>query len=346
KNKTEESDCPIFDGFFRFNQRSAGASVGAAQHLIAENADVAINWGGGFHHAKKMEASGFCYVNDIVLAILQLLQKHQRVLYVDIDVHHGDGVEEAFYASDRVLTLSFHKGGNFFPGTGKLEDIGTGMGKNFSLNCPLHEGMDDDTFFAFFKPIFDRSMAVFRPGAVVLQCGADSLTQDRLGCFNLTPKGHGRCVSHVVSQALPTLVVGGGGYTVKNVARCWTYETSVCAGIQINNDIPYNNYYEKFAPDFRLHIEEDNSENFNTESYLKDTQKAVFEVLRKIEIAPSVPIGTSINMNQNGSELNFLDKNGGKLLLRKQNENEFYGKKPFNNLLSRNLYDGNDVSVT
>lgn len=80
--------------------------------------EICINWGGGLHHAKKSEASGFCYVNDIVLGILELLKYHQRVLYIDIDVHHGDGVEEAFYTTDRVMTVSFHKYGEYFPGTG------------------------------------------------------------------------------------------------------------------------------------------------------------------------------------------------------------------------------------
>ena len=83
---------------------------------------------GGLHHAKKMEASGFCYVNDIVLAILELLKYHNRVLYIDIDVHHGDGVEEAFYCSNRVMTVSFHRYGDFFPGTGDVKDTGHGEG--------------------------------------------------------------------------------------------------------------------------------------------------------------------------------------------------------------------------
>lgn len=99
---------------------SAGGSVAAAVKLNKQASDICINWGGGLHHAKKSEASGFCYVNDIVLGILELLKYHQRVLYIDIDVHHGDGVEEAFYTTDRVMTVSFHKYGEYFPGTGDL----------------------------------------------------------------------------------------------------------------------------------------------------------------------------------------------------------------------------------
>ena len=107
-------------GLYEFCQLSAGGSVASAVKLNKQAADIAINWAGGLHHAKKSEASGFCYVNDIVLAILELLKYHQRVLYIDIDIHHGDGVEEAFYTTDRVMTVSFHKYGEYFPGTGDL----------------------------------------------------------------------------------------------------------------------------------------------------------------------------------------------------------------------------------
>ena len=113
-------DCPVFDGLYEFCQLSGGGSVASAVKLNKQAADIAINWAGGLHHAKKSEASGFCYVNDIVLAILELLKYHQRVLYIDIDIHHGDGVEEAFYTTDRVMTVSFHKYGEYFPGTGDL----------------------------------------------------------------------------------------------------------------------------------------------------------------------------------------------------------------------------------
>ena len=97
--------------------------------MAAGSSDIPINWAGGLHHAKKREASGFCYINDIVLAILELLRIYPRVLYIDIDCHHGDGVEEAFYTTNRVMTCSFHKFGEYFPGTGTQEDRGRGKGK-------------------------------------------------------------------------------------------------------------------------------------------------------------------------------------------------------------------------
>jgi len=139
-------DCPVFDGLYEFCQLSGGGSVASAVKLNKQAADIAINWAGGLHHAKKSEASGFCYVNDIVLAILELLKYHQRVLYIDIDIHHGDGVEEAFYTTDRVMTVSFHKYGEYFPGTGDLRDIGAGKGKYYAVNFPLRDGIDDDSY--------------------------------------------------------------------------------------------------------------------------------------------------------------------------------------------------------
>jgi len=234
-------------------------------------ADIAINWSGGLHHAKKSEASGFCYINDIVLAILELLKVHARVLYVDIDVHHGDGVEEAFYTTDRVMTFSLHKYGDFFPGTGHIGDVGAKDGTGFSVNAPLNSGITDETYFQdLFKPVLEKIMQVFQPGAIVLQCGADSLTGDRLGCFNLTPRGHAECVKYVQSFNVPTLVLGGGGYTIRNVARCWAYETSVLLGKEndISNDIPFNDYYEYYAPDYELHLKPENMDNLNGKEYV------------------------------------------------------------------------------
>jgi len=111
-------DCPVFDGLFEFCQIYTSGSIGGAVRLNQQASDIVINWAGGLHHAKKSEASGFCYVNDCVLGILELLKHHQRVLYIDIDIHHGDGVEEAFYTTNRVMTASFHKFGEYFPGTG------------------------------------------------------------------------------------------------------------------------------------------------------------------------------------------------------------------------------------
>lgn len=289
-NAGETTDCPVFDGLFEFTQLYTGASMDGAIQLCQGQTDIAINWSGGLHHAKKGEASGFCYINDIVLAIIELLKVHARVLYIDIDVHHGDGVEEAFYTTDRVMTFSLHKYGDFFPGTGHISDVGAKDGTGFSVNAPLNNGITDDTYVEnLFKPIMSKIMEVFRPGAIVLQCGADSLTGDRLGCFNLTLKGHAACVKYVKSFGVPTLVLGGGGYTIRNVARCWAYETAVLLDREdISNEIPYNDYYEYYAPDFELHLTPEPMDNLNSKESLDAVRTELLQQMQELQGAPSV----------------------------------------------------------
>ena len=160
---TVGEDCPVFDGLYDYCRVYTGGSLDGAMKLNHGLADVAINWAGGLHHAKRSEASGFCYINDIVLAILELLKYHARVLYLDIDIHHGDGVEEAFYSTERVMTVSFHKYGDyFFPGTGDVKDVGYGQGKYYSINFPLKDGMDDASYQSIFKPVIAKIMEVYQ----------------------------------------------------------------------------------------------------------------------------------------------------------------------------------------
>lgn len=282
-------DSPVFDGLFEYCQIAAGGSLAGAAKLNSGESRVAINWAGGLHHAKKAEASGFCYINDCVLAILDLLKVHSRVLYVDIDIHHGDGVEEAFYTTDRVMTVSFHKFGDYFPGTGDADDVGIGRGKHYSLNFPLRDGIDDDSYREIFIPVMTRVMDWYQPNAVVLQCGADSLSGDRLGCFNLSLRGHGQCVDFFKSRDVPLLLLGGGGYTVRNVARCWAYETSRVVGVTLSDQLPFNENYEFYGPDFRLHITPSNMENHNSPAELERTKAHIIENLRHLPHAPSTP---------------------------------------------------------
>ncbi|KAF8455814.1 hypothetical protein BGX38DRAFT_1164652 [Terfezia claveryi] len=283
-------DCPVFDGLFEFCGISGGGSMEGAARLNRGKCDIAINWSGGLHHAKKSEASGFCYINDIVLGIIELLRYKQRVLYIDIDVHHGDGVEEAFYTTDRVMTVSFHKYGEYFPGTGELRDIGVGAGKYYAVNFPLRDGITDSTYKSVFEPVIGAVMEWYRPDAVVLQCGADSLSGDRLGCFNLSMKGHANCVGYVKSFNLPTLVLGGGGYTMRNVARAWTYETGILVGKEVGPQLPYSDFYEYFGPDYELDVRPSNMENLNSKEYLEKIRTQVIENLSRTKFAPSVQL--------------------------------------------------------
>merc|ERR1719491_311199 len=295
-----QSDCPIFDGMFEFNQRSVGGSVDGALRLCYNQCDTAINWSGGFHHAKKAESSGFCYINDIVLAILELLKHFARVLYIDIDVHHGDRVEEAFYATNRVVSLSLHKyGGGVFPGTGNHRDSGMGIGKGHAVNFPLDDGIDDASYHRVFGTVIDALLMRFQPSAVVLQCGADSLSGDKIGVFNLSSRGHGGVVRYLKERLsgakVPLLVVGGGGYSVRNVARLWCYETGVLCGKEneMAETIPHSDLMSYYAPTFKLHIESvKDMLNKNTKRYLEDMTGRVLQQMKQIEIAPSVQMNT------------------------------------------------------
>ena len=247
-------------------------------------ADVCINWSGGLHHAKKSQASGFCYINDIVCAILELLKVHSRVLYIDIDHHHGDGVEEAFKATNRVMTISLHKyGDNYFPGTGDVDEIGFGEGKNYSINVPLKDGINDEGYHRLFDNIIDRAIEVYQPGAVVMQCGADSLNGDRLGYFNLSIAGHCECMRKVKEKRLPLILVGGGGYTVSNTARCWCYETAAACDMEIPDEIPVNDYLEYYVPDMKITIPTNpNMKNHNSRNYIEDMLTKVMEILHEV----------------------------------------------------------------
>lgn len=216
---------------------------------------------------------------------------HPRVLYIDIDIHHGDGVELAFYQSNRVMTVSFHKyTGEFFPGTGKVDDNGSGPGKYFCINVPLQDGIDDEMYLTVFKTVIDDTVTAFRPTSIVLQCGADSLGCDRLGAFNLSIAAHGECVNFVRKYGVPLLVLGGGGYTIKNVSRCWTYETSVLVGAEVPDELPRTVYDAFFADShWKLHPPLTGKvDNQNTASSLKRITMTIRNKLRFLQGAPSV----------------------------------------------------------
>ncbi len=284
-----EADCPVFDGMFEYFQIYTGGSIGGASLINDGTSDIVMNWSGGMHHAKKGEASGFCYINDIVLAILELLKEHQRVLYVDIDIHHGDGVEEAFYTTDRVMTVSFHKYGDFFPGTGAVGDVGHGEGKRYAVNVPLGNGMDDESYKFMFEPIMEEVMKRYQPEAVVVCGGADSLSGDKLGCFNLSLEGHSHCIEFLRKFNVPMLVLGGGGYTMRNVARCWCYETGRLLGKDLDDELPESSYaeYDYFMDTHRLRIETSNMKNANTREELENIKTSVLEQLKDLPPAPS-----------------------------------------------------------
>ncbi|KAF2755353.1 histone deacetylase [Pseudovirgaria hyperparasitica] len=299
----EYNDCPVFDGLWDYVTIYTGATMEAARHLCNQTSDIAINWSGGLHHAKKNAASGFCYINDIVLAIHHMLKYHQRVLYIDIDVHHGDGVEQAFFSTPRVFTLSFHKfGDSFFPGTGDIHETGPtyrgNPGTAHALNIPIDDGIEDDQYKDLFEYVTAETIQRYQPTAIVLQCGADSLGGDRLGKFNLNIKSHGACVEFVKRYNLPLMILGGGGYTPRNVARTWCHETAVCVDATLSNELPeYVPYAKAFYGEGngnnKLYPSLDNiegkyHENKNDANVIRMLKERAVENLRLMEGCPSV----------------------------------------------------------
>ena len=152
---------------------------------------------------------------------------------------------------------------------------GYDQGENYAINVPLNDGMDDESYRSVFRPVIQKIMEKYRPGAVMLQCGADSLSGDRLGCFNLSISGHADCAEYVKSFGIPMLMVGGGGYTLRNVPRCWTLETAVVLDTPIKDALPYNDYFEYFSPEYKLHLPVSNMENLNSPKHLEHIKQEV-----------------------------------------------------------------------
>lgn len=216
-------DNPIFPGLWEAAQLAAGGSLLAAQLVAEGEADRAFHFAGGLHHAMPERASGFCYVNDAVLAIMRLRDKGWRVAYVDIDAHHGDGVQFAFYDDPNVLTISTHeRGDRLFPGTGFVVEMGERDGVGYSVNLPLQPMTDDAVYQPAFEAVVPPLLRAFKPDVLVLQLGIDSHRTDPLTHLSLTVQGFARTVRRLLEFAPRVVALGGGGYDLGNVARAWT----------------------------------------------------------------------------------------------------------------------------
>jgi histone deacetylase 1/2 len=161
--------------------------------------------------------------------------------------------------------------------------------------------MDDISYEYIFKKVIDNIMDKYRPEAIVLQCGTDSLSGDRLGCFNLSIKGHGNCVKYIKSLNLPLILLGGGGYTLRNVPRCWSYETGIALGIDLDDDIPKNDFSEYFYPEYKLHMPVTNMENVNSLEYLNNVLESIENNLKHLNLRSK-----DINVNQSIPNLNLM----------------------------------------
>ncbi|MGD8560879.1 MAG: acetoin utilization protein AcuC [Desulfarculaceae bacterium] len=225
-------DNPVFKGVFEWSALLTGASLQAVDLVAQAGHTVAFSMAGGMHHAMAGRASGFCYVNDPVLAILKLTDLGHRVAYVDLDAHHGDGVQWAFYRSNQVLTISLHQHpATLFPGTGYIEEMGHGEARGYSVNVPLWPDTDDEIYTQCFEELVPPLLEAFAPDYVVTQLGVDTLLEDPLANLNLTTTGFGHCVRSLKKIAADRwIALGGGGYDLANVARCWTLAWAIMQG--------------------------------------------------------------------------------------------------------------------
>jgi acetoin utilization protein AcuC len=232
-------DNPVFPGMHDLYALAVGAALAGAAMLTRGECDVAFSFGGGLHHAWRDHASGFCVYNDVVVAITRLLQQRLRVAYVDIDVHHADGVQYAFDDTDRVLTISFHQDGRtLFPGTGAVEENGRGPGRGFAVNLPLPAGTDDETYLWAFNELVPPLVSRFHPDILVTQLGVDTHFSDPLAELSLTVRAHEAVVRRLAALSPRWLALGGGGYNVDVVPRAWTLALAVMAEVRLPLELP------------------------------------------------------------------------------------------------------------
>ncbi|MFI6210602.1 acetoin utilization protein AcuC [Nocardia brasiliensis] len=224
-------DNPVFPGMHQAASVIVGGTLAAARAIAEGRSNRAVSIGGGMHHAMADSAAGFCVYNDAAVAISWLLDHgFDRIAYLDVDVHHGDGVQRAFYGDPRVLTISLHQHpATLWPNTGWPEETGAGAGEGSSINLPLLPGTRDAQWLRGFHAVVPGAVAAFRPQIVVSQCGVDTHREDPLADLELTVDGQRaafRAMRDLADHYAEGrwLAVGGGGYgLVRVVPRAWTH---------------------------------------------------------------------------------------------------------------------------
>ena len=231
-------DTPPFRGMHEASLLTTGATLVAMEEVISGRARVAVNYAGGLHHAMKRHASGFCVYNDPAIACGLLADRGMKVAYVDIDAHHGDGVQVAFYDTDQVLTISLHQDGRtLFPGTGFARERGVGSGTGYSINVPLPPYTDDPAYMRAFDAVVPDLVGRYRPDVLVTQQGIDSHFNDPLTHLMLSTRAREHCVRWFAASPYPWVAMGGGGYDLDAVRRTWSLEHLIMLGAEIPADL-------------------------------------------------------------------------------------------------------------
>jgi acetoin utilization protein AcuC len=232
------TDCPIFRGMTDYAVLAAGATLTGAELILSNETDVAFNPSGGYHHAFPEKAAGFCYINDNALACTTLAEAGKRVLYLDVDVHCGDGVAYAFYDRSDVMTISLHENPKLlFPGTGFEDEIGEGQGRGYCVNLPLPAGTYDQAYVYAFDSVAIPLIQAYKPDVIVFELGADTLAGDPLAHLYLTNNTYAEIVQRLLRFDRPILMTGGGGYNVENTVRAWALAWSVLSDQDIEHGV-------------------------------------------------------------------------------------------------------------
>ncbi|MGA2316781.1 MAG: acetoin utilization protein AcuC [Thermodesulfobacteriota bacterium] len=238
-------DNPIFPGLFNWSLLVTGATLQAVDFVADGRGEIAFNIAGGLHHAMSARASGFCYINDPVIGIMRLLNRGKRVAYIDIDAHHGDGVQKAFYGINQVLTISLHETGyTLFPGAGFENEIGEGEGEGYSVNLPFPPYTDDEVYLWVFEEVVPELVHAFQPDVVVTQLGVDTFYNDPLTNLHFSILGYERVLKRIKGLAPRWVALGGGGYNIFNVVQAWTLAWAVMNGIELNEKLPESFFKE------------------------------------------------------------------------------------------------------
>jgi acetoin utilization protein AcuC len=227
-------DNPVFKGVYELAMAMLGATMKGAEMMASGEADIVFNVNGGLHHGKPAYAEGFCYVNDIAVAINYLLKHgYKRIMYVDLDAHHGNGVQDAFYDTDEVLFLSLHQSGDtIYPGTGFEGETGTGKGHGYTVNVPLPEYTDDEAYGHVFDEVFHPIVKAFKPELIVAQIGMDTLKKDPLTNLRCTNNGYTRIIREIKESCPKIMALGGGGYNIGDSVRGWSLAWSILNGLE------------------------------------------------------------------------------------------------------------------
>lgn len=237
-------DNPVFPGMDEGARWLVGGTLYGARLICEKGEKRVLQLGGGLHHARRNCASGFCIYNDLAIAIKYLVRQGLWVAYIDIDVHHGDGVQQILYEDKRVMTISLHESGRYlFPGTGDVHELGSGLGRGLKLNMPLEPFTEGESYLDAFEQILPPALDHFRPGVLVVQAGADAHFDDPLADLMLNTHDYEKIFLRILKLA-DTFTSGrvlftlGGGYSLRSTPRVWAILYLVLHGLPTAWEIP------------------------------------------------------------------------------------------------------------